>query len=71
MIEMLNSILLNDEEFHLGSDIWTADKVRFDDPFPEDFSEQLHKKHQHILSGDADKQEGWDDCLDDEEEEEI
>lgn len=69
MTEMLNRLLLDDEEFNLGPDVWTTDKVRFEDRFPEEFSEQLHKKHNHIHSGDADKQEGWEDCLEEDDEE--
>jgi hypothetical protein len=52
---VLDSLLLNDEEFELGSDVWTTDKVRFEDRFPAEFSEDLHKKHKHIYEGDTDK----------------
>lgn len=52
---MLNDCLLNEEEYNLGSDIWTTDKTRFEDPFPEDFAEHLHKKHQHIQSTNAEQ----------------
>jgi hypothetical protein len=38
MEAMLNELLLNDEEYNLGSDVWTTDKVRFEDRFPEEFS---------------------------------
>lgn len=38
MEAMLDGLLLTEEEYALGSDVWTTDKVRFDDPFPEDFS---------------------------------
>jgi len=68
MEAMLDELLLNDEEYNLGSDVWTTDKVRFEDRFPEEFSEHLHKKHNHMHTGDADKQEGWEDCLDEDDE---
>ena len=74
MTALLDEMLLTDEEYNLGSDVWTTDKVRFEDRFPDDFSENLHKKHHHIHHGDADKKDGWDDCLgsdDDEEVEEV
>jgi hypothetical protein len=70
MIAMLDDLLLTDEEFELGHEVWTTDKVRFEDRFPEEFSEHLHKKHLHIMSGDADKQEGWEDCLEEDDGEE-
>ncbi len=70
MTRVLDSIILTDEEYKLGSDVWTTDKVLFEDRFPSEFSEHLHKKHTHIHSGDSDKQEGWDDCLDDEDDDE-
>lgn len=55
MIEMLDSMLLTDEEFELGHEVWTTDKARFEDRFPEEFSDQLRKKHLHIMSSDQDK----------------
>ena len=67
---VLDSLLLNDEEFQLGPDVWTTDAVRFEDRFPAEFSEDLHKKHKHIFDGDKDKQEGWEDCLEDDEDDE-
>jgi hypothetical protein len=70
MIKALDSLVLTDEEFVLGSDVWVNDKVLFEDRFPAEFSSEMHKKHSHIHSGDSDKQEGWDDCLDDDEDEE-
>lgn len=67
MIEMLDALLLTDEEFELGHEVWTTDKNLFEDRFPAEFSDHLHKKHLHIMSTNADKQEGWEDCLEDDE----
>lgn len=63
----LDQILLSEEEYKLGHEVWTTDKALFDDPFPEDFSKELNKKHVHIHSKDQDAQEGWQDCLDSDE----
>ena len=80
MTALLDEMLLTDEEYNLGSDVWTTDKVRFEDMFPDDFSENLHKKHHHIHhgdehhhihNGDAEKKDGWDDCLRSDDDEEI
>lgn len=38
MEALLDEILLTDEEYNLGPEIWTTDKVRFEDRFPEEFS---------------------------------
>jgi hypothetical protein len=56
---MLDGLLLTEEEYSLGPDIWTTDKAKFDDPFPEDFSAELMKKHAHILSSNPDSRDGW------------
>ena len=71
MEALLDEILLTDEEYNLGPEIWTIDKVRFEDRFPEEFSQSLHKKHHHIHNGDADKQDGWDDCLGSDDDDEV
>ena len=68
---MLDSLLLNDEEFNLGPEVWTSDKERFEDRFPEEFSEAFHKKHHHIHSSDGDKQEGWEDCLEEDDDDDA
>lgn len=64
MVELLDTVLLSEEEYALGPEVWTTDSVKFEDPFPEEFSEQLLKRHRHIHHGDSDRQQGWEDCLD-------
>jgi hypothetical protein len=71
MKAMLDKILLNDDEYHLGPEIWTTDKNLFEDKFPEEFSHHLHKKHTTLHNGDPDKQEGWEDCLEEDDADEI
>jgi len=70
MIEILDKLLVTDDEFAEGPQVWKT----YEDLFPEEFSAELHKKHEHIKSKNADVQEGWQDCLDQEsdgEEEEV
>jgi hypothetical protein len=64
MEALLDKLLLNEKEYNLGPDVWTTDKVRFEDLFPEELPEHLHDKHNHLHTSDAEKQEGWEDCLD-------
>ena len=66
MESLLESIILTDEEYSLGPDVWTNDSVRFEDKFPKEFSEELLKKHAYAHSRDPDMLEGWQDCLEQE-----
>ena len=62
MEKELDSLMLTDEEYNLGPDEWK----KFEDPIPDEYSEELMKKHNHILKGEED---GWADCLDQDDDE--